>query len=182
MMSRAGGARRPAVWCDGMSVAVTYIVSRHRLCSTTLAAPAVRSLPRSMRTRASLWPSCRCWTPLLYGHARSQSQDQNRPLTWACSEGLETPTFIRRNLHATPASGSLGHLGHCLLDDAAAASRAFWLIISARCTATAPVTLRIYSHVLREHTRRVGDVFAQAIDQAIKAPVSKSVSKPRRRK
>jgi integrase len=44
------------------------------------------------------------------------------------------------------------------------------------------VTLRIYSHVLREQTRRVGDVFAQAIDRAIKAPVSKSVSKPRRRK
>ena len=36
------------------------------------------------------------------------------------------------------------------------------------------VTLRIYSHVLREHTLGVGDVFARAV----KAPVSKSVSKP----
>jgi hypothetical protein len=36
----------------------------------------------------------------------------------------------------------------------------------------AAVTLRVYSHVLREHTRRVGDIFAQAIGQAIKAPVA----------
>lgn len=34
------------------------------------------------------------------------------------------------------------------------------------------VTLRVYSHVLREHAQGVGDVFAQAI----KASVSKSVS------
>ena len=36
------------------------------------------------------------------------------------------------------------------------------------------VTLRVYSHVLREHSLGVGDVFARAV----KAPVSKSVSKP----
>jgi hypothetical protein len=56
-------------------------------------------------------------------------------------------------------------------------------VVAARLGHADPaVTLRVYSHVLREHTRRVGDVFAQAIDQAIKAPVSKSVSKRRRRK
>jgi integrase len=38
------------------------------------------------------------------------------------------------------------------------------------------VTLRVYSHVLREHVLGVGDIFAQAV----KAPVSKSVSKPGR--
>jgi hypothetical protein len=43
---------------------------------------------------------------------------------------------------------------------------------------TPAVTLRVYSHVLREHAVSVGDVFAQAI----KTPVSKSVSKPDRRR
>ncbi len=37
------------------------------------------------------------------------------------------------------------------------------------------VTLRVYSHVLREHAQGIGDVFAQAI----KASVSKSVSNGR---
>jgi integrase len=37
------------------------------------------------------------------------------------------------------------------------------------------VTLRVYSHVLREHAFGVGDVFARAV----KASVSKSASKPR---
>jgi integrase len=36
------------------------------------------------------------------------------------------------------------------------------------------VTLRVYSHVLREHAAGVGDIFAQTV----KASVSKSVSKP----
>jgi len=36
------------------------------------------------------------------------------------------------------------------------------------------VTLRVYSHVLREHTLGIGDVFAQAV----KAAASKSVSRP----
>jgi integrase len=40
------------------------------------------------------------------------------------------------------------------------------------------VTLRVYAHVLREHAVSVGDIFAQAVN----APVSKSVSKPRRRR
>ncbi len=35
------------------------------------------------------------------------------------------------------------------------------------------MTLRVYSHVLREHSQGIGDVFAQAI----RASVSKSVSK-----
>src|SRR5215469_8677217 len=48
-------------------------------------------------------------------------------------------------------------------------------VVAARLGHADPaVTLRIYSHVLREHTLGVGDVFAQAV----KAPVSKSVSKP----
>jgi integrase len=40
------------------------------------------------------------------------------------------------------------------------------------------VTLRVYSHVLREHALGIGDVFAQAV----KASVSKSVSKPGQQK
>ena len=49
-------------------------------------------------------------------------------------------------------------------------------VVAARLGRADPaVTLRIYSHVLREHTLGVGDVFAQAV----KASVSKSVSKPR---
>jgi len=36
------------------------------------------------------------------------------------------------------------------------------------------VTLRVYSHVLREHAAGVGDIFAQTV----KASVSKSVSRP----
>jgi len=56
-------------------------------------------------------------------------------------------------------------------------------VVAARLGHADPaVTLRVYSHVLREQIRRVGDVFAQAIGQAIKAPVSKSVSKRRWRK
>jgi integrase len=39
-----------------------------------------------------------------------------------------------------------------------------------------PVTLRVYSHVLREHALGIGDIFAQAVQ----ASVSKSVTKPRR--
>jgi hypothetical protein len=40
------------------------------------------------------------------------------------------------------------------------------------------VTLRVYSHVLREHALGIGDIFAQAVNGS----VSRSVSKPRRRK
>jgi integrase len=47
-------------------------------------------------------------------------------------------------------------------------------VVAARLGHADPaVTLRIYSHVLREHTLGVGDVFAQAV----KASVSKSLSK-----
>ena len=47
-------------------------------------------------------------------------------------------------------------------------------VVAARLGHADPaVTLRIYSHVLREHTLGVGDVFAQAV----KTSVSKSVSK-----
>jgi len=35
------------------------------------------------------------------------------------------------------------------------------------------VTLRVYSHVLREHAVSVGDVFAQAIKAGVSKPVSK---------
>jgi integrase len=50
-------------------------------------------------------------------------------------------------------------------------------VVAARLGHADPaVTLRVYSHVLREHAVGVGDVFAQAV----KAPVSKSVSKPDR--
>jgi integrase len=52
-------------------------------------------------------------------------------------------------------------------------------VVAARLGHADPaVTLRVYSHVLREHTAGVGDIFAQAV----KAPVSKSVSKPGKRK
>jgi integrase len=48
-------------------------------------------------------------------------------------------------------------------------------VVAARLGHADPaVTLRIYSHVLREHTLGVGDVFAQAV----KASVSNSVRKP----
>ena len=47
-------------------------------------------------------------------------------------------------------------------------------VVAARLGHADPaVTLRVYSHVLREHTLGIGDIFAQAV----KAPVSKSVSK-----
>ena len=47
-------------------------------------------------------------------------------------------------------------------------------IVAARLGHADPsVTLRVYSHVLREHSQGIGDVFAQAI----RASVSKSVSK-----
>jgi integrase len=50
-------------------------------------------------------------------------------------------------------------------------------VVAARLGHADPaVTLRVYSHVLREHAVSVGDVFARAV----KAPVSKSVSKPTR--
>ena len=38
------------------------------------------------------------------------------------------------------------------------------------------IALRVYAHVLREQAASVGDIFAQAV----KASVSKSVSKPSR--
>jgi integrase len=48
-------------------------------------------------------------------------------------------------------------------------------VVAARLGHADPaVTLRIYSHVLREHPLGVGDVFAQAV----KVSVSKSVSRP----
>jgi integrase len=50
-------------------------------------------------------------------------------------------------------------------------------VVAARLGHADPaVTRRVYSHVLREHALGVGDVFARAV----KAPVSKSVSKPGR--
>ncbi len=52
-------------------------------------------------------------------------------------------------------------------------------VVAARLGHADPaVTLRVYSHVLREHAASVGDVFAQAVD----ASVSKSVSKPGRQR
>ena len=52
-------------------------------------------------------------------------------------------------------------------------------VVAARLGHADPaVTLRVYSHVLREHAIGIGDVFAQAV----KAPVSKSVSKPSQQK
>lgn len=52
-------------------------------------------------------------------------------------------------------------------------------VVAARLGHADPaVTLRVYSHVLREHAASVGDVFAQAVDAA----VSKSVSKPGRQR
>ena len=51
-------------------------------------------------------------------------------------------------------------------------------VVAARLGHADPaVTLRVYSHVLREHALGVGDVFAQAV----KVAVSKSVSKPGQR-
>jgi len=48
-------------------------------------------------------------------------------------------------------------------------------VVAARLGHADPaVTLRVYSHVLREHALGIGDIFAQAVT----GPVSKSVSKP----
>ena len=48
-------------------------------------------------------------------------------------------------------------------------------VVAARLGHADPaVTLRVYSHVLREHALGIGDIIAQAL----KASVSKSVSKP----
>jgi integrase len=50
-------------------------------------------------------------------------------------------------------------------------------VVAARLGHADPaVTLQVYSHVLREHDLGIGDVFAQAI----RASISKSVSKPGR--
>ena len=50
-------------------------------------------------------------------------------------------------------------------------------VVAARLGHADPaVTLRVYAHVLREQAATVGDIFAQAV----KASVSKSVSKPGR--
>ena len=47
-------------------------------------------------------------------------------------------------------------------------------IVAARLGHADPaVTLRVYSHVLREHALGIGDIFARAVE----APVSKAVSK-----
>jgi integrase len=52
-------------------------------------------------------------------------------------------------------------------------------VVAARLGHADPaVTLRVYSHVLREHALGIGDVFAQAV----KASVSKTVSKRGERK
>jgi integrase len=52
-------------------------------------------------------------------------------------------------------------------------------IVAARLGHADPaVTLRVYSHVLREHAAGIGDIFAQAVQ----ASVSKSVSKPERQR
>jgi hypothetical protein len=50
--------------------------------------------------------------------------------------------------------------------------------VAGRKRADPAVTLRIYAHVLREHALGVGDIFAQAV----KAPVSKSVSTPQQQR
>jgi integrase len=51
-------------------------------------------------------------------------------------------------------------------------------VVAARLGRADPaVTLRVYSHALREHTAGVGDVFAEAVQTA----VSKSVIKPSRK-
>jgi integrase len=48
-------------------------------------------------------------------------------------------------------------------------------VVAARLGHADPaVTLRVYSHVLREHALGIGDIFAQAVTGS----VSKSVSKP----
>ena len=47
-------------------------------------------------------------------------------------------------------------------------------VVAARLGHADPaVTLRVYSHVLREHALGIGDIFARAVE----APVSKAVSK-----
>jgi integrase len=47
-------------------------------------------------------------------------------------------------------------------------------IVAARLGHADPaVTLRVYSHVLREHALGVGDIFAQAVGAAVSKPVSK---------
>jgi integrase len=52
-------------------------------------------------------------------------------------------------------------------------------VVAARLGHADPaVTLRVYSHVLREHALGIEDVFAQAV----KASVSKSVSQPGQQK
>jgi integrase len=52
-------------------------------------------------------------------------------------------------------------------------------VVAARLGHADPaVTLRVYSHVLREHSLDVGDVFAQAVQAAVSKTVSKT-AKPR---
>ena len=46
-------------------------------------------------------------------------------------------------------------------------------VVAARLGHADPsVTLRVYSHVLREHAQGIGDVFAQAIKTSVSGPVS----------
>jgi integrase len=50
-------------------------------------------------------------------------------------------------------------------------------VVAARLGHADPaVTLRVYSHVLREHATSVGDIFAQAVNAAVSKSVSKTAS------
>jgi integrase len=52
-------------------------------------------------------------------------------------------------------------------------------VVAARLGHADPaVTLRVYSHVLREHTTGIGDIFAQAVNASVSKSVSKSDGEP----
>jgi integrase len=136
---------------------------------------------------------------VLRGHRRLQTEErQAAGSTWTDSGGLvftsrwgeplypDTVTALMSKLiseHNKCVTSPARPLPHARLHDLRHLHATTLLlagvpvhVVAARLGHADPaVTLRVYSHVLREHTVGVGDIFAQAV----KAPVSKSVSKRR---
>jgi integrase len=96
---------------------------------------------------------------------------------------LMTKLINRYNKSATPPGKPLPHarlhdLRHLHATTLLLAGVPVHVVAARLGHADPAVTLRVYSHVLREHAAGVGDIFAQAVT----APVSKSVSKEERQR
>jgi integrase len=133
---------------------------------------------------------------VLREHRRQQAEERQAAGTaWADNGGLvftgrwgeplypDTVTALMGKLisqHNKSAASPAAALPHARLHDLRATTLLLAgvpvHVVAARLGHADPaVALRVYSHVLREHTAGIGDIFAQAV----KAPVSKSVSRRR---